>query len=91
LWTLIGTAAGVGIVSYYGLIRTMGSALGSATPQIVTFAVSGSTANTILMHVSNRQYRRPIVTLKLRAGGIMASEGKPKMLQLSMATGGQPG
>jgi membrane protease YdiL (CAAX protease family) len=35
----IGASAGVGIVSYYGLIRTMGSALGSATPQVVTFAV----------------------------------------------------
>jgi hypothetical protein len=32
-------AAGVGIVSYYSLIRTMGSVLGSALPQIVTFAV----------------------------------------------------
>jgi membrane protease YdiL (CAAX protease family) len=32
-------AAGVGFVGYYGLMRTMGSALGSATPQIVTFAV----------------------------------------------------
>jgi membrane protease YdiL (CAAX protease family) len=32
-------AAGVGIVTYYGLSRTMGSAPGSATPQIVTFAV----------------------------------------------------
>jgi hypothetical protein len=35
----IGAATGVGILSYYGLIRTMGSALGSATPQIVTLAV----------------------------------------------------
>jgi membrane protease YdiL (CAAX protease family) len=32
-------AAAVGIVTYYGLIRTIGSASGSATPQIVTFAV----------------------------------------------------
>src|ERR1700738_624728 len=32
-------AAGVGIVSYYSLIRTMGTVLGSALPQIVTFAV----------------------------------------------------
>lgn len=32
-------AAGVGIVSYYSLTRTMGSVLGSALPQIVTFAV----------------------------------------------------
>ena len=32
-------AAGVGIVSYYSLIRTMGAVLGSALPQIVTFAV----------------------------------------------------
>jgi membrane protease YdiL (CAAX protease family) len=32
-------AAGVGFAGYYGLMRTMGSALGSAKPQIVTFAV----------------------------------------------------
>jgi membrane protease YdiL (CAAX protease family) len=32
-------AAGVGILLYYGLIRTAGNTLGSATPQIVTFAV----------------------------------------------------
>lgn len=32
-------AAGVGIVTYYGLITATGSALGSATPQITTFAV----------------------------------------------------
>ena len=32
-------AAGVGIISYYGLSRTTGSALGPALPQIVTFAV----------------------------------------------------
>jgi CAAX protease family protein len=32
-------AAAVGIVTYYGLMRTMGSVLGSALPQIVTFGV----------------------------------------------------
>ena len=32
-------AAGVGIVGYYGLNRAMGSVLGSALPQVVTFAV----------------------------------------------------
>src|ERR1700733_4612801 len=32
-------AAGVGIVTYYGLTRTMGNARGSAAPQMVTFAV----------------------------------------------------
>lgn len=32
-------AAGVGIVSYYSMIWTMGTVLGSALPQIVTFAV----------------------------------------------------
>ena len=32
-------AAGVGIVIYYSLIRTVGTVLGSALPQIVTFAV----------------------------------------------------
>jgi membrane protease YdiL (CAAX protease family) len=35
----IGAATVAGIVSYYGLIRTMGIALGLATPQIVTLAV----------------------------------------------------
>ena len=35
----IGAATVVGIVSYYGLTRTMGIVLGSATPQIVTLAV----------------------------------------------------
>jgi uncharacterized protein len=32
-------AAGVGIMTYYGLATTMGSLLGTALPQIVTFAV----------------------------------------------------
>jgi hypothetical protein len=32
-------AAGVGIMTYYGLAKTMGSLLGTALPQIVTFAV----------------------------------------------------
>jgi membrane protease YdiL (CAAX protease family) len=39
LLATIGAATGVGILSYYGLIWTMGSVLGSATPQIVTLAV----------------------------------------------------
>jgi membrane protease YdiL (CAAX protease family) len=33
------TAAGVGIIAWYGLAKTMGSLLGTALPQIVTFAV----------------------------------------------------
>ena len=32
-------AAGVGIITYYGLAKTMGRLLGTALPQIVTFAV----------------------------------------------------
>jgi membrane protease YdiL (CAAX protease family) len=55
----IGAAAGVGIVSYYGLIRTMGSALGSATPQIVTFAVY-LTLVVVLCHSFRPPSRSPI-------------------------------
>lgn len=32
-------AAGVGVLTYYGLAKTMGGLLGTALPQIVTFAV----------------------------------------------------
>jgi uncharacterized protein len=39
LMAAICCAAGVGIISYYGLARTMGRLLGPALPQIVTFAV----------------------------------------------------
>jgi uncharacterized protein len=35
----ISSAAGVGIITYYGLAKTMGGLLGTALPQIVTFAV----------------------------------------------------
>jgi membrane protease YdiL (CAAX protease family) len=35
----IGSAAGVGIITYYGLAKTMGTLPGTALPQIVTFAV----------------------------------------------------
>src|SRR5580658_7370025 len=35
----IGGAAGVGIITYYSLAKTMGRLLGTALPQIVTFAV----------------------------------------------------
>ncbi len=55
----IGAAAGVGIVSYYGLIRTMGSRLGSATPQIVTFAVY-LTLVAVLCHSFRPPSRPPI-------------------------------
>jgi membrane protease YdiL (CAAX protease family) len=54
-------AAGAGVVSYYGLIRTMGSALGSATPQIVTFAVY-VTLVAVLCH-SFRPASRPPIAL----------------------------
>jgi membrane protease YdiL (CAAX protease family) len=33
------SAAGIGIITYYGLAKTMGGLLGTALPQIVTFAV----------------------------------------------------
>ncbi len=33
------SAAGVGIIAYYGLAKTMGGPLGTSLPQIVTFAV----------------------------------------------------
>jgi membrane protease YdiL (CAAX protease family) len=55
----IGAAAGVGIVSYYGLIRTMGGALGSVTPQIVTFAVY-LTLVAVLCHSFRPPSRPPI-------------------------------
>jgi hypothetical protein len=37
-------AAGVGIITYYGLAKTMGGLLGTALPQIVTFAVYATLA-----------------------------------------------
>lgn len=55
----MGASAGVGIVSYYGLIRTMGSALGSAAPQVVTFAVY-LTLVTVLCHSFRPPSRPPI-------------------------------
>jgi uncharacterized protein len=39
LMAAICSAAGVGIIAYYGLAETMGRLLGTALPQIVTFAV----------------------------------------------------
>jgi len=39
LMAAICSAAGVGIITYYGLAKTMGGLLGTALPQIVTFAM----------------------------------------------------
>jgi membrane protease YdiL (CAAX protease family) len=39
LMAAISSAAGVGFITYYGLAKTMGGLLGTALPQIVTFAV----------------------------------------------------
>jgi hypothetical protein len=37
------SAAGVGIITYYGLAKILGGLLGTALPQIVTFAVYATT------------------------------------------------
>jgi membrane protease YdiL (CAAX protease family) len=58
----IGAAAGVGIVSYHGLMVTMGSVLGSAMPQIVTFAVY-ATLVAVLCY-SFRPPSRPPIALR---------------------------
>jgi hypothetical protein len=58
----IGAAGGVGIVVYYSLIGTMGSSLGSALPQIVTFAVY-ATLVAVLCY-SFRPPSRPPVALR---------------------------
>ena len=58
----ISAAAGVGIVSYYGLTRTMGNGLGSALPQIVTFAVYGTLV--AVLCYSFRPPNRPPIALR---------------------------
>lgn len=55
-------AGGVGVVSYYVLNRTMGSALGWALPQIVTFAVYGTLA--AVLCYSFRPPSRPPIALR---------------------------
>src|SRR5258708_38862813 len=58
-------AACVGIVSYYSLIRPVGTVLGSALPQIVTFAVY-LTLGAVLCYAF-RPPRRPPVALHFRS------------------------
>jgi membrane protease YdiL (CAAX protease family) len=52
-------AAGVGIITYYGLAKTIGSSLGTALPQIVTFAVY-ATLVTVLCYAFRPPSRPPI-------------------------------
>ena len=66
LMAAISSAAGVGIVSYYGLAKTMGRMLGTALPQIVTFAVY-ATLVAILCYAFRPASRPPIA---LRFTGI---------------------
>jgi hypothetical protein len=55
----MGSAAGVGIVVYYCLIGTMGKTIGSALPQIVTFAVYATLA-AVLCYFFRPPSRPPI-------------------------------
>jgi len=52
-------AAGVGIITYYGLAKTIGSSLGTALPQIVTFAVY-ATLVAVLCYAFRPPSRPPI-------------------------------
>jgi membrane protease YdiL (CAAX protease family) len=52
-------AAGVGMVTYYGLAKTMGGWLGTALPQIVTFAVY-ATLVAVLCYAFRPPSRPPI-------------------------------
>jgi CAAX protease family protein len=52
-------AAGVGIITYYGLAKTMGGLLGAALPQIVTFAVY-ATLVAVLCYAFRPPSRPPI-------------------------------
>ena len=53
------SAAGVGIVTYFGLAKTMGRLLGTALPQIVTFAVY-ATLVAVLCYAFRPPSRPPI-------------------------------
>lgn len=53
------SAAGVGIIAYYGVARTIGGLLGTALPQIVTFAVY-ATLVAILCYAFRPPSRPPI-------------------------------
>jgi membrane protease YdiL (CAAX protease family) len=52
-------AAGVGIITYYGLAKTMGGLFGTALPQIVTFAVY-ATLVAVLCYAFRPPSRPPI-------------------------------
>jgi hypothetical protein len=52
-------AAGVGIITYYGLAKTVGRLLGTALPQIVTFAVY-ATLVAVLCYAFCRQVVLPL-------------------------------
>jgi membrane protease YdiL (CAAX protease family) len=55
----LSSAAGVGIITYYGLAKTMGGSLGTALPQIVTFAVY-ATLVAVLCYAFRPPSRPPI-------------------------------
>jgi membrane protease YdiL (CAAX protease family) len=59
LLAAIWVAAGVGTVTYYGLATTMGSLLGTALPQLVTFAVY-ATLVAVLCYAFRPPTRPPI-------------------------------
>ena len=59
LMAVICSAAGVGIITYYGLAKTMGRLLGTALPQIVTFAVY-TTIVAVLCYAFRPPSRPPI-------------------------------
>jgi membrane protease YdiL (CAAX protease family) len=59
-------AAGVGIITYYGLAKTMSGLLGTALPQIVTFAVY-ATLVAVLCYAFRPPNRPPIA---LRFSGV---------------------
>ena len=53
------TAAGIGVLTYYGLVKTMGGLLGTALPQIVTLAVY-ATLVAVLCYAFRPPSRPPI-------------------------------
>src|SRR5258708_2445317 len=59
LMAAICAAASVGIISYYSLAKTIGSALGPALPQLVTFAVY-ATLVAVLCYAFRPPSRPPI-------------------------------
>jgi membrane protease YdiL (CAAX protease family) len=59
LMAAISSAAGVGVITYFGLAKTMGGLLGTALPQIVTFAVY-ATLVAVLCYAFRPPSRPPI-------------------------------